>query len=36
VILFRRETFRWLAASRGWDVVTIEPPVAVFDMPDGA
>ncbi|MFP4640396.1 MAG: class I SAM-dependent methyltransferase [Guyparkeria sp.] len=34
VILFRAETFRWLAASRGWWVVEIESPVAVFEMPE--
>ena len=36
VILFRAETFHWLAASRGWRVMTIEAPVAVFEMPVGA
>jgi len=33
VILFRAETFRWLAAVRGWHVIAIESPVAVFEMP---
>ena len=33
VILFRAETFHWLAAARGWQVVAIEPPVAVLEMP---
>ena len=33
VILFRAETFRWLAATRGWRAVAIEAPVAVFEMP---
>ncbi|MFN2382430.1 MAG: class I SAM-dependent methyltransferase [Guyparkeria sp.] len=34
VILFRAETFEWLAAARGWWVVEIEAPVAVFEMPE--
>ncbi|MGM0518005.1 MAG: class I SAM-dependent methyltransferase [Pseudomonadota bacterium] len=33
VILFRGETFRWLAARRGWRMVEIAAPLAVFDMP---
>lgn len=33
VILFRPETFRWLAAMRGWQVVEIASPVVVFEMP---
>ncbi|HER33911.1 MAG TPA: class I SAM-dependent methyltransferase [Halothiobacillaceae bacterium] len=33
VILFRAETFRWLADARGWRVVALEAPVAVFAMP---
>ena len=33
VILFRAETFRWLAAARRWRVVVIEAPVAVLEMP---
>ncbi|QGT77778.1 methyltransferase domain-containing protein [Guyparkeria halophila] len=33
VILFRTETFERLAAARGWQVVVIEAPVAVFEMP---
>ncbi len=32
VILFRAETFRWLAARRGWRVVDIAAPVAVFEI----
>lgn len=34
VILLRAETFEWLAAARGWRLVAIEAPVAVFDMPE--
>nr|WP_284047587.1 class I SAM-dependent methyltransferase [Guyparkeria hydrothermalis] len=33
VILFRAETFRWLAADRGWRLVALDAPVAVFEMP---
>ena len=33
VILFRAETFRWLADARGWQMVAVEAPVAVFEMP---
>lgn len=33
VIFFRAATFEWLAASRGWQVVEISAPVAVFGMP---
>lgn len=36
VIFFRTATFAWLAASRGWRVVEIAAPVAVFEMPKAA